>query len=31
LGVTLLPQVIRLVKKDQLSEAIELYNYTPVN
>ncbi|QHL88016.1 hypothetical protein GU926_11480 [Nibribacter ruber] len=31
LGVSLLPQVIRLVKKDQLSEAIELYNYTPVN
>ncbi|GAA4309990.1 hypothetical protein GCM10023183_27530 [Nibribacter koreensis] len=31
LGVTLLPQVIRLVRKDQLSEAIDLYNYTPVN
>ncbi|WP_207433466.1 hypothetical protein [Sabulibacter ruber] len=28
-GITLLPQIIRLVKKDKLSEAIELYNYTP--
>ncbi|WP_066830409.1 hypothetical protein [Rufibacter ruber] len=30
LGVSLLPQIIKLVKKDQLAHAIELYNYTPV-
>ncbi|WP_205503601.1 hypothetical protein [Rufibacter psychrotolerans] len=28
-GIALIPQIIRLVKKDKLSEAIELYNYTP--
>ncbi|GGK83078.1 hypothetical protein ACD591_14305 [Rufibacter glacialis] len=30
-GISLLPQLFRLVKKDKLSEAIELYNYTPQN
>ncbi|WP_193553982.1 hypothetical protein [Rufibacter latericius] len=29
LGVSLLPQIFRLVRKDRLSEAIEIYNYTP--
>ncbi|RNI32441.1 hypothetical protein EFA69_03715 [Rufibacter immobilis] len=28
-GITLLPQIIKLVKKDKLSEAIDLYNYDP--
>lgn len=31
LGVTLLPQVLKLVRGDRLSEAIDLYNYQPVN
>ncbi|MFD1756030.1 hypothetical protein ACFSC6_12525 [Rufibacter sediminis] len=28
-GISLLPQLIRLVKKDRLSEAIDIYNYVP--
>lgn len=29
LGVSLLPQILRLVHKDRLAEAIEIYNYVP--
>ncbi|WP_210462264.1 hypothetical protein [Rufibacter roseolus] len=28
-GISLIPQILRLVKKDQLGEAIDIYNYTP--
>ncbi|WP_181306760.1 hypothetical protein [Rufibacter sp. XAAS-G3-1] len=28
-GISLIPQLLRLVKKDRLAEAIDIYNYTP--
>ncbi|MGV3538653.1 MAG: hypothetical protein ACO1OQ_02520 [Rufibacter sp.] len=31
LGVALLPQILKFVRKDRLSEAIDIYNYSPVN